>query len=156
MTDYSRAACLGKADLYDRTITPHSMADYYDAVKEARAVCARCPIREACLVDNADNEGVIGGLTITERTPLVIYDSCGTPAGAEKHSRNREPLCDACRKASTEARRKRRQRRISAICGTDSGYFRHLRRDKNEPCDACKQAHSAAQKARQWAKRDAS
>jgi hypothetical protein len=31
-----------------------------------------------------------------------------------------------------------------AICGTDSGYFRHLRTTKTEPCDACRAAHAEA------------
>lgn len=29
-----------------------------------------------------------------------------------------------------------------AKCGTDSGYYRHLRTTKTEPCGPCKAAHS--------------
>lgn len=29
-----------------------------------------------------------------------------------------------------------------AKCGTDAGYYRHLRRTKTEPCEACKRAHA--------------
>jgi hypothetical protein len=36
-----------------------------------------------------------------------------------------------------------RRRRV-ARCGTDSGYYRHLRRTKTKPCAACKSAHSQA------------
>lgn len=34
-----------------------------------------------------------------------------------------------------------------AKCGTDGGYYRHLRITKTEPCEACRQAH--AQRKRQ-------
>ncbi|MBB3040995.1 hypothetical protein FHU40_000796 [Nocardioides soli] len=32
-----------------------------------------------------------------------------------------------------------------AKCGTDGGYYRHLRRTKTEPCAACRRAHALAQ-----------
>lgn len=39
------------------------------------------------------------------------------------------------------------RQRPSAICGTDSGYYAHLRRGRDTPCDECKAAHSAAARA---------
>jgi WhiB family redox-sensing transcriptional regulator len=42
-------------------------------VAEAKAVCARCPVREACLafaLDEGLDDGVFGGLTPTERCKL--------------------------------------------------------------------------------------
>jgi WhiB family redox-sensing transcriptional regulator len=41
-----------------------------DQVDEAKAVCRRCPVRDACLdwaVDNPSLEGIWGGLTVGER-----------------------------------------------------------------------------------------
>jgi WhiB family transcriptional regulator, redox-sensing transcriptional regulator len=40
---------------------------------EAKAVCARCPVRERCLeyaLDNGLDHGIFGGLTETERRGL--------------------------------------------------------------------------------------
>lgn len=42
-------------------------------VAEAKAVCAACPVREACLayaLDDGLDDGVFGGLTPTERRTL--------------------------------------------------------------------------------------
>lgn len=41
---------------------------------EAKAVCARCPVRERCLdyaLDNGLDHGVFGGTTDTERRQLI-------------------------------------------------------------------------------------
>lgn len=49
----------------------------------------------------------------------------------------------------TEARRVGVKRpRRTAACGTDSGYYRHRRRDKTPPCDACRLAHNLAERRR--------
>lgn len=43
-------------------------------ITEAKAVCARCPVRERCLdyaLDNGLDHGVFGGTTDTERRQLV-------------------------------------------------------------------------------------
>jgi hypothetical protein len=105
MTDYARAACLGRWDIYDETITPSSMAGYWYAVTEARKLCRRCPIRAECLADNADNEGVIAGLTYGQRKGN--RPACGTEAGATAHTRFHEPRCDACRTAAAKAKARR-------------------------------------------------
>lgn len=39
-------------------------------------------------------------------------------------------------------------RRRVAECGTDSGYYRHHRKDKTPPCDACRMAHNLAERRR--------
>lgn len=42
-------------------------------IAEAKAVCARCPVRESCLafaLDNGLDDGVFGGLTADERRAL--------------------------------------------------------------------------------------
>lgn len=48
--------------------------------------------------------------------------------------------------ASERQRRRMRRswRRQPAQCGTDSGYYRHLRVTNTPPCAECKKAHSAA------------
>lgn len=43
-----------------------------------------------------------------------------------------------------------------AQCGTDGGYYRHLRRTHTPPCPECKAAHAAAEKARYRPRREAS
>ena len=35
-----------------------------------------------------------------------------------------------------------------AVCGTDSGYYRHLRQTATPPCDACRAAHAVANRRR--------
>lgn len=42
-----------------------------------------------------------------------------------------------------------------ALCGTDGGYFAHLRQYRETPCQACRDAHAAAERARSRAKRPA-
>ena len=53
-------------------------------------------------------------------------------------------------KSGRERRRIRRATggRKPAACGTDSGYFRHIRKFNEEPCQACKTAHTEIQKVR--------
>jgi hypothetical protein len=44
-----------------------------------------------------------------------------------------------------------RRKQVEAACGTDSGYYRHLRGTKtvpkSKPCEACRLAHRAAGRA---------
>ncbi|MFF0144916.1 MULTISPECIES: WhiB family transcriptional regulator [Amycolatopsis] len=52
-------------------------------VAQAKAVCARCPVRQACLsyaLDNGLSNGVFGGTTELERRKLV-RTTAGAPAG---------------------------------------------------------------------------
>lgn len=88
---------------------------------------------------------------------------CGQ-CGAPMPSRRRDELCAGCaqvarqearrleREAAAEARRQAR----AAKCGTDGGYFRHLRGvvgvRPSVPCQACVDAHSAAERARKQAR----
>lgn len=43
---------------------------------------------------------------------------------------------------------RRKTRRQPAPCGTDGGYYRHLRRTKTAPCDDCLYAHRVAERVR--------
>ena len=54
-------------------------------VAQAKAVCARCPVREACLsyaLDNGLDNGVFGGTTEVERRKLV---HTRTVSAGERH-----------------------------------------------------------------------
>lgn len=78
-------------------------------------------------------------------------------------------LCDNCREAATrESKRIRapkdrerkaaylRERRARrAPCGTDSGYYRHVRGFKEPACFECLDAHRVATRERQQRRRDA-
>lgn len=90
------------------------------SVREAKKVCRRCPVRAECLADavaHREQWGIWGGLTIRERRPLYPElpapvtarrnqgsQGCGTAAGYQRHWRDGEPSCDACREAASRAR----------------------------------------------------
>jgi hypothetical protein len=46
------------------------------------------------------------------------------------------------------AGRDRAGRRFVAVCGTDSGYYKHRRRLKEPACDPCRIAHAEAERDR--------
>ncbi|MEB3065048.1 WhiB family transcriptional regulator [[Mycobacterium] zoologicum] len=104
--------------------------------KQARAVCARCPVREQCLtaaLEADERFGIFGGLSVRQRDALKRDQAagpdratrpdrrrhrapCGTEAGAKRHWRDGETICTPCRKAANlrhnereEARRARQQ-----------------------------------------------
>jgi WhiB family redox-sensing transcriptional regulator len=84
---------------------------------QARRVCAGCPVRAECgtwAIENGEHDGVWGGMT---------------PAGRMIEKRHRGIV---------------RPSRTPARCGTDAGYYRHLRRTMTEPCEACRKAHCEA------------
>lgn len=64
------------------------------------------------------------------------YDTCPECGGQKRSSARR------CRRCAPRPVRK------PAACGTDSGYYRHLRgtkaQPKTEPCQPCRDAHAAA------------
>jgi hypothetical protein len=49
---------------------------------------------------------------------------------------------------TTVPNRDRAGRRKVAVCGTDSGYHKHLRRLKEPACEPCRIAHAEAERAR--------
>lgn len=75
----------------------------------AKRVCRLCPVQEECLkyaMEHNENWGIWGGLTAFERrnirrsvTKPSIAASCGTPAGATRHYKRHESLCQECRAA---------------------------------------------------------
>lgn len=89
-------------------------------VREAKAVCATCPLRAACLAAATDDdEGIWGGLTRHERRTGILRTrpkprdpaTCGTTAGYRRHRRAGEPTCDACREAQRLVSRRSRAKR---------------------------------------------
>lgn len=85
---------------------------------------------------------------------------CGTRSGYQRHLRNGEQTCPACREANTAVQRQRtaalrepgtpsgRQR---PACGTVSGYSGHVKRHETT-CEACKAAQAAYSRQRYAAK----
>lgn len=80
--------------------------------------------------------------------PVASCPRCGRERTVN-HSRD-IGLCQDCH--DVDARPPKRSRARVAECGTDGGYFRHLRGNKttpkSPPCDACKKAHAAVERAR--------
>lgn len=91
-------------------------------IRDAKAVCATCPVKAACLAAATDDDhGIWGGLTREERrvkpktapkpkpkprTP----QPCGTKAAYQRHRYKGEPACDACRKAIRAASKAQREK----------------------------------------------
>lgn len=91
-------------------------------IREAKEVCATCPVKAACLAAATDDDhGIWGGLTREERrvkpktapkpkpkprTP----QPCGTKAAYQRHRYKGEPACDACRKAIRAASKAQREK----------------------------------------------
>lgn len=116
------------------------------ARREAIELCGTCPVRDACWREHQDEEWLQRLANRKRHNPTVERDTCGTWPGYLIHMRGREKACEACAEASRARSRKRR--RPTAKCGTDSGYYRHIRgsktEPKTEPCDACRKAHAKA------------
>ena len=95
------------------------------AVQRAKAVCATCPVRQACLDDQlGERFGVRGGMSEKERRverkrrgglqrggPKAIAH--GTDAGATQHRRRGETPCEACLRAAADAKALRKAARAS-------------------------------------------
>ena len=124
-----QAACsLANAHLFDAVD-----AERYhvrERIADAVAICGGCPVAQRCLLDAIANRdsGVRGGKLLDLGKPRRVpsdapYNrgqrlkppaACGTEAGARRHYRAGEPLCQACRTAWTTARRKYRTRKQAA------------------------------------------
>lgn len=139
MTAYgwrTAAACAGLADADVMYPEPGNK----NAVREARTICAACPVAVACLEEALAIEGgrtkdsrfgVWAGKTPAQR--YGIYQSrrpsadkpkrrgpgrspspCGTAAAYDRHCRLKEPIDDACRAAHKEKNRAARARQRGA------------------------------------------
>lgn len=121
-TDATETPCAGRWFVYDILVDNSSGPAYHNAIAEARAICATCPISTACLLANRDEEwaqAVITGKTLMERVkgPKSSQSAqevaparasrapCGTEAGARRHQKVGEDPCEACRVAKNAAYR---------------------------------------------------
>ena len=98
-------------------------------VRNARAVCAACPVAAECLeyaLDNDETQGMWGGL-------------CGDELRAEKRRRARTTPPGTLR--------------TPFVHGVEAGWYKH-RRLGTAPCQSCREAHNAHQAERKAARRE--
>lgn len=118
----ARAACLGLWKIM------HPDNDETE-IAAAKAVCKRCPVGFECFWDAArtdDNQhGIRAGLRANERRAVL----------AELRQRQ----ADARVSLPAPVKKKRGP----AVCGTRSGYQKHVR-EKTEICGPCRQANTDA------------
>lgn len=93
-----------------------------DPSEATRNICRHCPVLTECAIDTLE----------TERQ-LNRSDVLGFRAGMTRRERLR--IIDLLPND---------RRALTAECGTDSGYYRHIRKWKDTPCAACKWAHTEA------------
>jgi hypothetical protein len=87
------------------------------AIRQAKAICAGCPLTGLdgpCLKQNADVPGVVAGMTKQERGALNRIAKCGTISGARRHRKKGESMDLACRQAEAADVAKRRARKGAA------------------------------------------
>ena len=92
----------------------------------AREICAGCPVRVECgtfAVENVEMYGTWGGMSPRRRQKI--------------RTENPKPRVTPG------------PWNLPAACGTDAGYYRHLRGTHTPPCDPCKAAHSRVTTVRQ-------
>lgn len=111
------AACRGRNDIdwFPVMDRPGGQgAAWRDNLARAREVCSSCSVTAECMAEAA-TDPLTGGIW----------------AGTTEAQRRQLPA---------QARR----RPPVARCGTDAGYYRHLRYTDTEPCQECKEAHAMA------------
>ncbi|MEE1774474.1 WhiB family transcriptional regulator [Streptomyces sp. JV185] len=94
-------------------VHPVRRTPYKSAVTKAKALCAQCPIREACAdhaIRHGEADGIWGGLTPAERRARR-RPKCGTDAGWRSHFLRGEG-CLTCREGHEERLRKKRLKRL--------------------------------------------
>ena len=85
-------------------------------IRDAKAVCATCPVKAECLAAATDDDhGVWGGLTLAERAATrVCGDGIGTVKGYRRHRRARDTPCRACADGWAAYKRERRAKEAAA------------------------------------------
>lgn len=97
---------------------PGTAAGQRANLEAARAICDTCTVKGQCLAE-----------------AMADPHTAGIWAGTTEGQRRRSP-------------QKHLRRPLVARCGTDAGYYRHLRYTFTEPCKACREAHAFAHRAR--------
>jgi WhiB family redox-sensing transcriptional regulator len=111
-----RAACIGySVDMFFDVVN--------DGARSAKAVCDSCPVQFECLewaCDTGEQHGIFGGKSPRERSRYRTYKEgvtnwklCGTSRGIKEHDAKGEPQCGACKAASAEIARKRKNKEAS-------------------------------------------
>lgn len=123
-----RAACKG-ADVDPEIFYPVGQGPQaLDDQEKAKAICAGCPVKAACLqhaLDAREEHGIWAGTDEVERRKMRRrtgrhggarqLSPCGTTAAYKRHSRRGEPIDPACREANlAEWRAREAQRRANA------------------------------------------
>lgn len=85
----------------------------------AKAICATCPVTAECLALALENRELHG-----------VWGGL-TPRQRLNRGLVRPP-----------------KRNRVAPCGSEAGYYRHLRNTHTEPCGLCREAHAVAQRLR--------
>lgn len=96
------------------------------STREAKRICAACPVRANCLqfaLDHAEQFGVYGGLSAGERRrlrppqprPYGRTIRHGTEGGYYTHRSRGEQPCVECQEAAREGWQRRKQRRREAV-----------------------------------------
>jgi len=98
-----------------------------ESAEPAKRICRLCDVQTECLLYAVTSptalQGIWGGKSATERREMRrtagiedqewIEDWHGTERGEQKHRRAGEKPCDPCRRAASDTRRVREQRRLS-------------------------------------------
>jgi hypothetical protein len=119
----SQAACAGMDQRAFFANGCHSR----EQVRAAQKVCDSCPVRAQCAdyaVQIGEKWGVWGGMS-------------------QKELRQKRHRFTSRAKTSTTAPKPAAKKREPARCGTNSGYYKHLR-EKTETCVPCRRAHADA------------
>lgn len=154
------------------TTAPLFDSNHPDDEARARALCAACPLRQACAthaLTAPEPDGTWGGLTAGERLRILNPDDgtwldrtgrvrlpCGTFPALGAHYRYGETCgtCEAAQEARTTARRRRRLAEEHTAGGTPTGAAIH-RRLGEEVCVHCRAAVARQSRTRrQHASRD--
>lgn len=158
---------------------PHHDPDLWNssapaARQEAKAICRRCPLMQACAdyaITNNEPRGTWGGLTAPERRRLNsrpgasewldaesrVRKPCGTVNALSAHLRYGETceICETAQAARTVARRRQRLAEEHAAGGSSTGAAIHRR--LGEPvcgwCRNAERADGAARRQKQRARR---
>lgn len=122
--------------------------------RQAKAICAECPVSAECLNEALTDRieyGIWGGKTVTERRilgrkPPILRPKCGTRKGYETHRREHETACRRCLNAAQGERAAGRAEaeQVNGGHGSVTGYQTHLNLGET-PCKPCKKANDDAE-----------
>ncbi|MEU9760261.1 WhiB family transcriptional regulator [Streptomyces sp. NPDC047987] len=141
----ARTPCHGRGDLF---VHPFLSTPTKAAVAEAKALCAQCPIRQAC-ADHAircgETDGIWGGLTPAERAKRARpRPPCGTDAGWRSHFLRGES-CLTCREAHAERARDQRLKRLAHEHADHGGSLTGYRLERLLGLPTCVRCRAARQ-----------